>query len=300
MDPSKRAKTPAVVDQVALEKGALEQLRRGDLRGAFGTLTILLRHRPNDGALQRRIQQVEALIRQREDAQHRIQAEPLRYAHAYIQAGRLAEGLQLLRAALSRDPNNARLRELALEVARRLRTQVQKRQSTTPSGTPRGATPSGGLPTLTPPVAPRSSSVSVAPPTAAPAPSSGPPSRGLAIPSPTPVGPPSEPTMPRADPVAPAVSSNWAAQSTPASDPGRFSETQSASPVGSLMDSRPPSVAPVSSPPPVAPPAPPVAPPAPVPQAPMSVSPAPSDTASGPVVRLENLLTRIRARRRAS
>ena len=38
------------------------------------------------------------LIKQREQAQERIHAEPLRYAHAYIKAGRLAEGLQLLRA----------------------------------------------------------------------------------------------------------------------------------------------------------------------------------------------------------
>ncbi len=111
--------------QGALEQQALEELRRGDLRGAHRTLNTLLQFRPSDAALRRRITQVEQLVRQREDAQARIQAEPLRYAHAYIQAGRLAEGLQLLRAALARDPNNARLRELALQVARRLREQVQ-------------------------------------------------------------------------------------------------------------------------------------------------------------------------------
>ncbi|MCA9555696.1 MAG: tetratricopeptide repeat protein, partial [Myxococcales bacterium] len=112
------------MNQADLEQQALEQLRRGDLRAAHQTLAVLLRHRPADVALRRRIQQVESLIRQREETQARIQAEPLRYAHAYIQAGRLAEGLQLLRAALARDPNNERLRTLALQVARKLREQV--------------------------------------------------------------------------------------------------------------------------------------------------------------------------------
>ena len=124
--------------QAALEQQALEELRRGDLRAAHRTLSILLQHRPDDVALQRRIQQVEHLVQQREA---RIQAEPLRYAHAYIQAGRLAEGLQLLRSALARDPQNQRLRELALEVARRLKDQVQSKER-------RPLTPSAGSPPL--------------------------------------------------------------------------------------------------------------------------------------------------------
>ena len=111
--------------QAVLEQHALEQLRRGDLRSAHQTLSTLLRYRPNDSQLRNRIQQVEHLVRQREEAQARIQAEPLRYAHAYIQAGRLVEGLKLLRAALAKDPSNQRLRDLALEVAARLRKQAE-------------------------------------------------------------------------------------------------------------------------------------------------------------------------------
>ncbi len=111
--------------QEVLEQHALEQLRRGDLRSAHQTLSTLLRYRPNDAQLRNRIQQVEHLVKQREEAQARIQAEPLRYAHAYIQAGRLVEGLKLLRAALAKDPGNQRLRDLALEVAGRLRQQAE-------------------------------------------------------------------------------------------------------------------------------------------------------------------------------
>jgi hypothetical protein len=134
--------------QAALEQQALEELRRGDLKGAHRTLSVLLQHRPDDVALQRRIQQVEHLVQQRES---RIQAEPLRYAHAYIQAGRLAEGLQLLRSALARDPQNQRLRELALEVARRLKDQVQGQQGPlTPGAGHAGAKAPGSSPAAPP------------------------------------------------------------------------------------------------------------------------------------------------------
>lgn len=107
--------------QAALERQALEQLRRGDLRGARGTLTMVAQLRPDDVRIRRRLEQVDALIAKREDARTRMEAEPLQYAHAYIKAGRLEEGLRLLRAALAKDPENARLRELALEVARRIK-----------------------------------------------------------------------------------------------------------------------------------------------------------------------------------
>ncbi len=126
--------------QAVLEQRALEQLRRGDLRAAHQTLSTLCRLRPDDSQLRNRILQVEQLVRQREEAQVRIQAEPLRYAHAYIQAGRLVEGLKLLRAALAKDPANQRLRELALEVAARLRKQVEEpgrlRSAELPYGAP--------------------------------------------------------------------------------------------------------------------------------------------------------------------
>src|SRR5689334_20821930 len=104
------------MDASKLEHQALELLKRGDLAGAYDTLNALLQLRPNDQALRSRIRQVETIIQQRNESQARVQAEPLRYAHAYIQAGRLAEGLQLLRGALARDPSNQKLRELALEV----------------------------------------------------------------------------------------------------------------------------------------------------------------------------------------
>ena len=107
--------------QAALERQALEQLRRGDLRGAHGTLGVLAQLRPGDQRLQRRLKQVAELIAKRNEARERMRAEPLRYAHAYIKAGRLQEGLRLLRAALARDPENERLRTLALQVARRLK-----------------------------------------------------------------------------------------------------------------------------------------------------------------------------------
>lgn len=119
--------------QAALEQQALEQLRRGDLRSAHGTLKLLAQLRPGDPGIRRRIAQVEQLVHQRDEAQNRIQAEPLRYAHAYIKAGRLAEGLQLLRSALAKDPHNERLRDLALEVARRLRKQQDGTQGPTTS-----------------------------------------------------------------------------------------------------------------------------------------------------------------------
>ncbi|MCK6545668.1 hypothetical protein L6R52_07345, partial [Myxococcota bacterium] len=130
------------MDASKLEQQALELLKRGDLPGAHQTLTALLQLRPNDQGLRARIKQVESILQQRAESQARIQAEPLRYAHAYIQAGRLAEGLQLLRGALAKDPSNQRLRELALEVARRLQAQVQAQQQKTP-GDVQAPRPSG-------------------------------------------------------------------------------------------------------------------------------------------------------------
>ncbi|MEO1233160.1 MAG: tetratricopeptide repeat protein [Myxococcota bacterium] len=115
--------------QIALEREALEQIRRGDLRGARGTLAMLCQLRPSDPQIRRRLSQVEDLIQRRELAKQRVASEPLRYAHAYIKAGRLQDGLKLLRAALAKDPNNARLRELALQVARRLREDAEARAS---------------------------------------------------------------------------------------------------------------------------------------------------------------------------
>lgn len=105
----------------ALEREALDQLRRGDLRGAYGTLTLLCELRPDDPELKRRRSQVQVLLERRSETRARMEAEPLRFAHAYIKAGRMGEGLRLLRAALARDPDNARLRDLALQVAKRLR-----------------------------------------------------------------------------------------------------------------------------------------------------------------------------------
>ena len=52
--------------------------------------------------------------------QAQIMAQPLQYAHAYLQAGRLAESLQLLRIELARNPANRQVRDLALSVARRI------------------------------------------------------------------------------------------------------------------------------------------------------------------------------------
>jgi len=52
--------------------------------------------------------------------QAQIMAQPLQYAHAYLQAGRLAESLQLLRIELARNPSNRQVRDLALSVARRI------------------------------------------------------------------------------------------------------------------------------------------------------------------------------------
>ena len=146
-----------IVDkQAVLEQHALEQLRRGDLRAAHQTLSTLLRYRPNDSQLRNRIQQVEHLVRQREEAQARIQAEPLRYAHAYIQAGRLVEGLKLLRAALAKDPGNQRLRDLALDVAARLR-----RQAEAPNGSRLPAAPSSDRPSNGPASSPAADGVVV-------------------------------------------------------------------------------------------------------------------------------------------
>lgn len=125
--PPRRAKsTPHLLSQqAALERQALDQLRRGDLRGARGTLGVLSELRPADDRVTRRLAQVEALIDKRESARARIASEPLRFAHAYIKSGRLEEGLKLLRAALAQDPGNARLRELALQVARRLKQRAE-------------------------------------------------------------------------------------------------------------------------------------------------------------------------------
>ena len=113
-----------VGQQAALERQALEQLRRGDLRGAHGTLGLLAQLRPRDDQIHRRLEQVEELIARRSEARERMRAEPLRYAHSYIKAGRLDEGLRLLRAALAKEPNNTRLRDLALQVAQRLRSRA--------------------------------------------------------------------------------------------------------------------------------------------------------------------------------
>ncbi|MEO1334307.1 MAG: hypothetical protein AAFV29_01630, partial [Myxococcota bacterium] len=131
--------------QAVLEQHALEQLRRGDLRAAHQTLSTLLRYRPNDSQLRNRILQVEHLVKQREEAQARIQAEPLRYAHTYIQAGRLVEGLKLLRAALAKDPSNQRLRELALDVAARLRSQTDEPSKRPPTMAKPASSPADAL-----------------------------------------------------------------------------------------------------------------------------------------------------------
>lgn len=104
-----------------MERQALEQLRKGDLRAARGTLSILAKLRPDDEKLRRRLDQVTELIEKRRDAHDKMQSEPLRYAHAYIKAGRLEEGLRLLRAAIVKDPDNDRLRTLAVQVARRIK-----------------------------------------------------------------------------------------------------------------------------------------------------------------------------------
>jgi tetratricopeptide (TPR) repeat protein len=126
------------VDAAELERRALEELRKNDLDGARGTLTALLQLRPRDQRLRERIAQIDRHIAKRNEMQAQIRADPLRYAKAYIQAGRLAEGLQLLRQVLAQDPDNHPVRELALDVARRLR---QAGQST---GVPEPATPSAG------------------------------------------------------------------------------------------------------------------------------------------------------------
>jgi hypothetical protein len=130
-----------VADPSKLEHLALDLLKRGDLPGAHRTLLELAQLRPNDQALRGRITQVEAIIAQRQESQQRIQAEPLRYALAYLKAGRLAEGLQLLRDALARDPTNVKLRELALEVARKLQAQVATRAGPIPTPAPQMALP---------------------------------------------------------------------------------------------------------------------------------------------------------------
>ncbi len=109
-----------MTETIDLERKALGELRQGDLNGARETLVSLLELQPSDQALMRRVQQLDLLIRQRRQTLARIQAEPLRYANAYIDAGRRAEGLQLLRAALARDPNNEGIRKQALELAREL------------------------------------------------------------------------------------------------------------------------------------------------------------------------------------
>ena len=126
------------MDAAELERRALEELRKNDLDGARGTLTALLQLRPRDQRLRERIAQIDRHIAKRNEMQAQIRADPLRYAKAYIQAGRLAEGLQLLRQVLAQDPDNHPVRELALDVARRLR---QAGQST---GVPEPATPSAG------------------------------------------------------------------------------------------------------------------------------------------------------------
>jgi hypothetical protein len=107
-----------------LEQQALSQLRVGDLVGAHRSLVALLHHRPDDRALSRRIQQVEALLQQRKVPEPAVSAsEPLTQAYQCIRDGHLAQGLRLLRVAIERDPSNERLRQLALEVARRLQSQ---------------------------------------------------------------------------------------------------------------------------------------------------------------------------------
>ncbi len=104
-----------------LERQALEQLRAGDLRGARGTVLVLLQHRPDDERWRGRLTQIEEHLRRQLSVQKSIKEDPVRFAQTYIRAGRLAEGLQLLRNALAKDPSNDAVRELALDVARQLR-----------------------------------------------------------------------------------------------------------------------------------------------------------------------------------
>jgi hypothetical protein len=112
-----------------LEREALEQLRRGDLEGARGTLTLLLQERPDDGKLRQRIAQIDAHLAKRRELESRVRADPAKYARAYIEARRLPEALQILRQALTHDPKNEALRAMALAVAR----QIQSQQTRPPS-----------------------------------------------------------------------------------------------------------------------------------------------------------------------
>lgn len=114
-------------DERTLESQALSALSAGDLVTAHRALLSLSFQRPGDPTLADRIEQVETLLRERLAAEDRIRAAPLRFAHTYIQSGRLAEGLSLLREAIVRDPENQELRETALDVARRLRDHLSER-----------------------------------------------------------------------------------------------------------------------------------------------------------------------------
>jgi hypothetical protein len=125
-----------VADTSKLELKALDLLKQGDLSGAHRALLEILSIRPNDQALKNRIAQVEHIMAQRQQSQQKMHQEPLRYAVAYIKAGRLTEGLQLLRDALARDPTNVKLRELALEVARKLQSEVAARPGPIPTPAP--------------------------------------------------------------------------------------------------------------------------------------------------------------------
>ena len=118
-----------LANDVELERDALLRLREGDLHGAYRVLSILATRRPADDQLRQRIRQIEALIARQSDAQPRMAAEPLRYAHAYIKAGRLEEGLRFLHQALNQDPSNDRVRDLARQVSERIQIRSKRTKS---------------------------------------------------------------------------------------------------------------------------------------------------------------------------
>ena len=102
-----------------LEHLALLALNEGDLSGAGDVLRRLVDLRPGDSELLARTQQLEALAAQQAEAKEKIKRSPLRFAQTYIQVGRYVDALRLLRMALKQDPENERLKALALEVGRR-------------------------------------------------------------------------------------------------------------------------------------------------------------------------------------